>query len=159
MKLKNNNKSKSNKQKLYSKLNSKINKNYNNKTQEKFEDEDNNEDKKVGATTFEGVIDMISVSPSAKNKESVTYQDQLTDYIFLVLKYGFLVGILCLNFLGLSVSLNCNVDQELSQRILSAIFAFFFGFVYLIINYYTYKVLGQGKICKMDRDKLFPFRV
>lgn len=159
MKLKNNNKSKSNKQKLYSKLNSKINKNYNNKTQEKFEDEDNNEDKKVGATTFEGVIDMISVSPSAKNKESVTYQDQLTDYIFLVLKYGFLVGILCLNFLGLSVSLNCNADQELSQRILSAIFAFFFGFVYLIINYYTYKVLGQGKICKMDREKLFPFRV
>ena len=159
MKLKNNNKSKSNKQKLYSKLNSKISNKYNNKTQEKFEDEDNNEDKKVGATTFEEIVDMISVSPSAQNKESVTYQDQLTDYIFLVLKYIFLVGILCLNFLGLSVSLNCNVDQELSQRILSAIFAFFFGFVYLIINYYTYKVLGQGKICKMDREKLFPFRV
>ena len=151
MKLNNNNKSKSNKQKLYSKLNTKI--------QEKFEDENNNEEEKAGATTFEGVIDMLSVSPSAKNKESVTYQDQLTDYIFLVLKYAFLVGILCLNFLGLSVSLNCNADQELSQRILSAIFAFFFGFVYLIINYYTYKVLGQGKICKMDREKLFPFRV
>mgnify|MGYP001138566934 FL=1 len=159
MKLKNNNKSKSNKQKLYSKLNSKISNKYNNKTQEKFEDENNNEEKKVGATTIEEIIDMLSVSPSAQNKESVTYQDQLTDYIFLVLKYTFLVGILCLNFLGLSVSLNCNVDQELSQRILSAIFAFFFGFVYLIINYYTYKVLGQGKICKMDRDKLFPFRV
>ena len=151
MKLNNNNKSKSNKQKLYSKLNTKI--------QEKFEDENNNEEEKAGATTFEGVIDMLSVSPSAKNKESVTYQDQLTDYIFLVLKYAFLVGILCLNFLGLSVSLNCNADQELSQRILSEIFAFFFGFVYLIINYYTYKVLGQGKICKMDREKLFPFRV
>jgi hypothetical protein len=149
MKLKNNNKSKSNKQKLYSKLNNKNN----NKIQEKFEDE------KVGSATVEGVIDMLSVSPTAKNKESVTYQDQITDYIFLVLKYGFLVGILCLNFLGLSVSLNCNVDQELSQRILSAIFAFFFGFVYLVINYYTYKVLGQGKICKMDREKLFPFRV
>ena len=159
MKLKNNNKSKSNKQKLYSKLNFKINNKLNNKTREKFEDENNNEDNKVGATTFEEIVDMISVSPSAKDKESVTYQDQLTDYIFLVLKYGFLVGILCLNFLGLSVSLNCNADQELSQRILSAIFAFFFGFVYLIINYYTYKVLGQGKICKMDRDKLFPFKM
>ena len=163
MKVNNNNKSKSNKQKIYSKLNtklnSKLNTKLNSKSKEKFEDEDNNEDKKVGATSFEGVIDMISVSPSAQNKESVTYQDQLTDYIFLVLKYAFLVGILCLNFLGLSVSLNCNVDQELSQRILSAIFAFFFGFVYLIVNYYTYKVLGQGKICKMNRDKLFPFRV
>jgi len=159
MKLKNNNKSKSNKKKLYSKLNFKINNKLNNKTREKFEDENNNEDNKVGATTFEEIVDMISVSPSAKDKESVTYQDQLTDYFFLVLKYAFLVGLLCLNFLGLSVSLNCNADQELSQRILSAIFAFFFGFVYLIINYYTYKVLGQGKICKMDREKLFPFRV
>jgi len=159
MKLKNNNKSKSNKQKLYSKLNFKINNKLNNKTREKFEDENNNEDNKVGATTFEEIVDMISVSPSAKDKESVTYQEQLTDYFFLVLKYAFLVGLLCLNFLGLSISLNCNADQELSQRILSAIFAFFFGFVYLIINYYTYKVLGQGKICKMDREKLFPFRV
>ncbi len=151
------NKSNSNKQKLYTKVSSKLS----NKTSEKFEDKTNNkeEEKKAGAATFEEVIDMISVSPSAKNKESVTYQDQISDYILLLLKYAFLVGILCLNFLGLSVSLNCNADQELSQRILSAIFAFFFGFVYLIINYYTYKVLGQGKICKMDRDKLFPFRV
>ena len=150
MKVKNN----TNKQKLNSKVNSKLSK----KPREKFEGE-NNEDEKVEATTFEEVIDMISISPSAENKESVTYQDQISDYILLLLKYAFLVGILCLNFLGLSVSLNCNADQELSQRILSAIFAFFFGFVYLIINYYTYKVLGQGKICKMDRDKLFPFRV
>ena len=75
------------------------------------------------------------------------------------MKYGFLVIVLSLNFLGLSVSLNCNADQELSTRIFSAIFAFFFGFVYLIINYYTYKVIGQGKLCKMDRDKLFPFKV
>ena len=150
------NKSNSNKQKFYTKINSKIS----TKISEKFEDENNDEEeKKAGAATFEEVIDMISVSPSAKNKESVTYQDQISDYILLLLKYAFLVGILCLNFLGLSVSLNCNADQELSQRILSAIFAFFFGFVYLIINYYTYKVLGQGKICKMDRDKLFPFRV
>ena len=87
MKLKNNNKSKSNKQKLYSKLNSKISNKYNNKTQEKFEDENNNEEKKVGATTIEEIIDMLSVSPSAQNKESVTYQDQLTDYIFLVLTF------------------------------------------------------------------------
>ena len=129
MKLKNNNKSKSNKQKLYSKLNFKINNKLNNKTREKFEDENNNEDNKVGATTFEEIVDMISVSPSAKDKESVTYQDQLTDYFFLVLKYAFLVGLLCLNFLGLSISLNCNADQELSQRILSAIFAFFFFFL------------------------------
>ena len=119
----------------------------------------NNKEKFEASTSFEDVIDMISVSPSASNKQSVTVQDQFSDYFILFMKYAFLVGVLTLNFLGLSVSLNCNADQELSSRILSAIFAFFFGFVYLIINYYTYKVLGQGKICKMNRDKLFPFKV
>jgi len=121
----------------------------NNQTKEKFSK----------STSFEDVIDVLSVSPSASNQDSITFQDQFTDYLLLFIKYAFLVSILTLNFLGLSVSLNCNADQELSHRILSAIFAFFFGFVYLIINYYTYKVLGEGKICKMNRDKLFPFSI
>ncbi len=106
---------------------------------------------------YENLIDLLSVSPSAGDKKNVTWQDQINDYIILFLKYLFLVSILTLNFLGLSVSLNCNADQEFSTRIFSAMFAFFFGFVYLLINYYTYKVLSQGKICKMNRDKLFPF--
>ena len=103
------------------------------------------------------ILDILSESPSAGNNP-VTWQDQLQDFGILFIKYLFLVTILALNFLGLSVSLNCNADQEMSHRIMSAIFAFFFGFVYLIINYYTFKVLSQGKICKMDREKLFPFK-
>jgi len=104
-----------------------------------------------------GIIDMLSVSPTAGDNP-VTWQNQLQDYGILFLKYLFLVTILTLNFLGLSVSLNCNADQEMGHRIMSAVFAFFFGFVYLIINYYTFKVLSQGKICRMNRDKLFPFK-
>jgi len=110
-------------------------------------------------SSYEDIIDVLSVSPSAINQTAVTWQDQFNDYVKLFLKYLFLVTILTLNFLGLSVSLNCNADQEMFTRVISALFAFFFGFVYLIINYYTYKVLSQGKICKMDRDKLFPFRM
>ena len=104
------------------------------------------------------IIDILTISPSAGDNP-VTWQDQIQDYGILVLKYLFLVTILTLNFLGLSVSLNCNADQEMTHRILSAIFAFFFGFVYLIVNYYTFKVLNQGKICRMDREKLFPFKM
>ncbi len=110
-------------------------------------------------STYEDIIDTLSVSPSASNPSSVTWQDQLNDYIILFLKYAFVVVLLTLNFLGLSVSLNCNADQEMATRVMSAIFAFFFGFVYLIVNYYTYKVMTQGKMCKMNRDKLFPFKV
>jgi len=102
----------------------------------------------VVSSTYEDIIDTLSVSPSASNPSSVSWQDQLNDYIILFLKYAFLVVLLTLNFLGLSVSLNCNADQELASRVMSAIFAFFFGFVYLLVNYYTYKVMTQGKMCK-----------
>lgn len=110
-------------------------------------------------STYEDIIDTLSVSPSASNPAAITWQDQLNDYIILFLKYAFVVVLLTLNFLGLSVSLNCNADQETATRVMSAIFAFFFGFVYLIVNYYTYKVMTQGKMCKMNREKLFPFKV
>ena len=132
----------------------KNNKNNKNNKKEKFYNDSNSND-----TGFTDLIDLMSVSPSAKDQDNINWKEQLKDYGILVLKYLFLVTILTLNFLGLSVSLNCNADQEFSSRVISAIFAFFFGFVYLIINYYTYKVLSQGKICKMNRDKLFPFKV
>jgi hypothetical protein len=111
----------------------------------------------ISSSTYEDIIDTLSLSPTASDPTALTWKDQLNDYIILFLKYTFLVALLTLNFLGLSVSLNCNADQEAFSRIASAVFAFFFGFVYLLINYYTYKVLSQGKICKMNREKLFPF--
>jgi hypothetical protein len=129
-------------------------KNRNNSKTEKFDSNPST----VITTTYEDIIDTLSVSPSASNPNSITWQDQLNDYVILFLKYAFVVVLLTLNFLGLSVSLNCNADQELATRIMSAIFAFFFGFVYLIVNYYTYKVMTQGKMCKMNREKLFPFK-
>jgi hypothetical protein len=113
----------------------------------------------MSSTTYEDLITTLSVSPSARDPTSVKLKDQLSDYVILFLKYLFLVTILTLNFLGLSVSLNCNADQEMATRVISALFAFFFGFVYLLINYYTYKVLSQGKMCKMNREKLFPFKI
>ena len=77
----------------------------------------------------------------------------------LILKYGLTLLFLSFNFIALSISLNCNVDKPLGTRFASAIFAFFFGIVYIIVNYYTYRVLHQGKICKMNKEKLFPFEI
>ena len=110
------------------KQNSKLKKSQN-KKKEKFEDD--------SAGNPSDLIDMLSVSPTAKDPNNVNWQEQLQDFGVMVLKYLFLVTILTLNFLGLSVSLNCNADQELFTRIVSAMFAFVFGFVYLIINYFA----------------------
>uniref|UniRef100_A0A6C0HLX7 Uncharacterized protein n=1 Tax=viral metagenome TaxID=1070528 RepID=A0A6C0HLX7_9ZZZZ len=109
------------------------------------------------SSSYGDLIDLLSVSPSAGDKP-ITFTDKLSDFCIMFLKYSFLVAILTINFLGLSASLNCNADQELSHRVMSAIFAFFFGFVYLLINYYTYKVMYQKKICTFNKDKLFPFK-
>jgi hypothetical protein len=130
-----------------------------NKTKSEKKEQFDSNPSTVITSTYEDIIDTLSVSPSASNPNSVTWQDQLNDYVILFLKYAFVVVLLTLNFLGLSVSLNCNADQETATRVMSAIFAFFFGFVYLIVNYYTYKVMTQGKMCKMNREKLFPFKV
>jgi hypothetical protein len=146
------------------KSNKKSSKNKFNNTKKDTKNDINNEDtykkEKFYAKTgnsFSDMIDTLSISPST-GSTAVTFQEKFQDYMILVFKYSFLVIVLALNFLGLSVSLNCNADQEMSIRIISAIFAFFFGFVYLVINYYTYKVIGKGQICKMDKEKLFPFK-
>lgn len=106
------------------------------------------------------LYDLLSVSVGNTEKtRNYKLSDHIAEYITICLKYGLLVVVLTLNFLGLSVALNCNVNEELGKRVLSAIFAFFFGFVYLLINYYTFRVLIRRKVCPMNKEKLFPFSI
>jgi hypothetical protein len=86
------------------------------------------------------------------------YSTYFGAYSKLLFKYGLMVIFMSFNFIALSLSLNCNADKEFFTRLMSAIFAFLFGIVYIIINYYTYRVLHQGKICKINKEKLFPFK-
>ena len=110
-------------------------------------------------TNRKKINDLLSVAISNNDNKIYTTNEKIYNFIKICGKYLLLVVVLTLNFLGLSVSLNCNVNEEFGKRVLSAIFAFFFGFVYLIINYYTYRVMYQGKICTMNREKLFPFDI
>ena len=104
------------------------------------------------------LIELLNVSVG-NNEETRNYStgDHIKQFMMICLKYGLLVGFLTLNFIGLSVALNCNVNEELGKRIMSAIFAFFFGFVYLLVNYYTFRILIKGQVCPMNKEKLFPF--
>ena len=87
------------------------------------------------------------------------YTTYFSKYMTLCFKYGLMFIFVSFNFIALSISLNCNIDKPIGTRIASALFAFFFGIVYIIVNYYTYRVLHQGKICKMNKEKLFPFEI
>ena len=79
----------------------------------------------------------VSSSPS-----KYSTGDQITNFLITTLKLTFLFFLATTNFLALSISLNCNILESASVRFSSAIFAFFFGFIYIFVNYYTYRVLN-----------------
>ena len=63
--------------------------------------------------------------------------------------------ILTINFLALSVALQCNRGTQRQTPV--AIFAFFFGPIYLIVHYYFIRVRGQGKDCEFSNINPFPY--
>ena len=102
---------------------------------------------------------MLNLKSDAEREveEKYSYSDQAGNFVFLALKIGFMFCMITLNFIALSVALNCNKDSAPIVKFSAAVFAFFFGFIYLIVNYYTYRVLSQKKICDFDKEQLFPF--
>lgn len=63
--------------------------------------------------------------------------------------------ILTINFLALSVSLQCNRGKP--NKLASAIYAFFFGPIYLIVNYYSVRLMSKGESCEFSTTNPFPF--
>jgi hypothetical protein len=103
------------------------------------------------------IFDIRATAPTGTQSPTKTSSDKLGDYFFLLIRLVFMLVIATTNFLALSISLNCNKFETPATRFGSAIYAFFFGFVYIIVNYYTYRVLTLGKICQFDEERLFPF--
>lgn len=63
--------------------------------------------------------------------------------------------ILTINFLALSVALQCNRGTQKQTPV--ALFAFFFGPIYLIVHYYFIRIQGQGKDCEFSNINPFPY--
>ena len=82
--------------------------------------------------------------------------DNFERILFIGLRMAFMTLLVAINFLALSISLNCNKDETPVKKFFSAVFAFFFGLVYLIVNFYIYRVLTMKKICDINEDYLFP---
>lgn len=69
--------------------------------------------------------------------------------------YFFLSILIMVNLTALSISLQCNKDSSFFTRILSAIFAFCFGLLYIILNYIGYRIMVLNKPCQFDKDAPF----
>lgn len=60
-----------------------------------------------------------------------------------------------INFIALSISLQCNRDEPLMFRIASGIFAFMFGLIYIILNYFMYRLKLKNNHCHICGDNIF----
>ncbi len=89
--------------------------------------------------------------------KSYTTTEQLSNFFGVLFKVSILFVMLTINFLGLSVALNCNANSTVFKKVGVAIYAFFFGFIYLMLNYYTYRVLTMKQVCRFNKERLFPF--
>jgi hypothetical protein len=103
------------------------------------------------------IFDIKGTIPSGTEPSNKTTSDKLGDYFFLLLRLLFMLVVATTNFLALSISLNCNKFETPATKFGAAIYSFFFGFVYIIVNYYSYRVLTLGKICEFDKERVFPF--
>ena len=76
-------------------------------------------------------------------------------YMKRALLYIFLFILLSVNLIALSVSLQCNKESNIFYKIASGLFAFMFGILYLIFNYYMYRVKVNNKPCVICKENVF----
>ena len=81
-------------------------------------------------------------------------------YFVIYLKYlwifVFVFFLFTMNLLAVSVSLQCNKNKGVLFRIISAMFAFFFGLVYLALNYFSWRLYIKKEYCQFNKDNPFP---
>ena len=85
-------------------------------------------------------------------------------FLFKFLNKGFIFIIIffifCGNLFALTLSLQCNKSSPIHKKLLSACFAFMFGFLYIIMNFYMYRIQSLGYpciICDGSKKSIFSF--
>jgi hypothetical protein len=93
----------------------------------------------------------------SKNNSEVESVNILSRNFSRSLIFVFVFFLFAINFLAVSVSLQCNKDKGLMFKLSSTMFAFMFGFLYIILNYYMYRVKLKGDPCDICSNEPFPF--
>ena len=61
-----------------------------------------------------------------------------------------------INFTAVSIALNCNKNESFGVKIFAAAYAFLFGIIYILVNYYSYRIMLKKTPYVYD-GKVFPF--
>jgi len=86
--------------------------------------------------------------------------EKLTKYLSKGSIFLFFFLLLTVNLVALSISLQCNVGSgNIFYKIASGMFAFMFGILYIIFNYYMYRIKVNNKPCVICRTNIFEISV
>lgn len=99
----------------------------------------------------------LDIRDGLTEDKPVTAVEHVSAFLKTGIKLLVVFVIITANFVGLSLALNCNIAASFPRKISAALFGFFFGLVYLVVNYYSYRVMTLGKVCRLDKNRLFPF--
>ena len=96
---------------------------------------------------------VFGIRPKEGDKYFVIYLKYLWIFVFVFFLFT-------MNLFAVSISLQCNKNESIFFRIVSAMFAFFFGLVYIALNYFSYRISILKARCQFKKDDnpfSFPF--
>lgn len=93
----------------------------------------------------------------SKLEKEPTLREEFNNFMSSLATYGIIFVVLTFNLCAVSVSLHMNYGKEFNRKIGGAIFAFFFGPIYLYFNYYMYRILRKGEYRPTTSGKIFPW--
>jgi|TARA_B110000285_G_C14542218_1_gene345496 hypothetical protein len=92
----------------------------------------------------------MSNSENTANTED-SFFSTFFNYVNYYLKKSFIFilifAIFVINLSALSLSIKCNKSEGIFFKISSALYAFMFGILYILINYYMYRIKMKNYAC------------
>lgn len=102
-------------------------------------------------------LDILRLDQKRHSQKEYELSDYIVGFVSIFVKSLLIILILTINMTALSIALNCNADSTLPMKYSAGILAFFFGIVYLMINFYSFRLLTKRELCEFDKTRLFPF--
>jgi hydrogenase-4 membrane subunit HyfE len=110
----------------------------------------------TGLNNLTNALNLRKDANKSLTSNGYTESEQIKNFFSIFFKVCITFFILTCNFLGMSVALNVNKGSSISMKFFALLYGFFFGFMYLILNYYTYRVITLRRVVIMDKKTLFP---
>lgn len=92
---------------------------------------------------------MVALESILTNNETTNDELNTNTVMKYIRKFTIYIAIfiiLTTSLFALSISLQCSRNKGLFFRILSGLWAFFFGIMYIFLNYYYYRISVKGDI-------------